>query len=1128
MISENLIETTINNTLKDDKFDCPFSTCSKAVKGLESHILKQHIFNNSYLHQSSATLKLDLQNLSRFLMTSKPRKWFCCDCKSFKKIDLSTGPSTCNCQTTFDINIMPSLIYFGANSKLKEIYLASDPSQLLSGESVTFGGTSLSDDEIISKLTVLYKSNIQTIESIPKSCFHLFGLAVKMNLQRAINKNDAISFLFKEAFPKCVLNVVQVSVEEIKSNPRLKTKEGRKKLQEKQLSTQLKNWLDSNDHSKIRIIQNIIQSESAYLVTQMNNTTNVTANNIKACIKDVAIGKFSNAIRRLESNGVHTDSKEVLDQLKRKHPGPESPVKVPDPNWKFDGNEITIQKSEMKMFMTSFSKDTACGKDGFHAQYYQDLTNIKSENLLNEILDLLSKYHSNCLMGILPKVFAPLIGSAKLIPLIKPDYGVRPIAVGCIDRRLTSKIAVKLVMEKVQPYLKDGNQMGVGVKGGMEASILALKEFVKRYGDDSSYCCLKVDAMNAFNIVNRSKIFEAVTKQCPLIRGWVEYIYESEPILFTSSSSLKSRTGVQQGDPLGPLLFSICIHPLVLKAKEINPGLNIWYLDDGNFMGKVNHVAQVANYLDLNGPEYGFYLEKSKSSIWWPTPDTEHWTREFGNDYAFNLESGMEFLGCPIGDTTFIESWCEKKYEECCNTLDLIDSIKHSQSQLLLLRATAGYCKIVHLMRTIYSPIITQFLKKFDERVDTSLKNILGITNQSFREEDRLRCHLSCKIGGLGIQKSAWKSSACFIAGRLHTLPLQTLLLEYDDNEVLLKDIQKEYDLLFLHIEQKPLINTLLASTKPQSLLSDAVDLSLQKRLVTLINTTPRKLRSFTAASTDSSGTWLRALPKKDLKFYFSDEEFSSILRKHLDIPIYPFSKSCKYCNSSMDIYGDHSLNCKKRTEQTSVYQRHNQICAVLERIGKEAGLPVIREAQCISGEGIRPGDVFFPEIGRGTAVDCTVADLFQELHKPASVVNHSTILEKRSKEKLTKYLDKCEAEGIDFVEFVVHTNGGLHSKALELLKLLAIPWSKNRGIPVSSAVFQIKQRIEVALKLSQSKSLVDRMSVLNEDLSYWDFESDVEIPVEFCEEEVWINTNSNQSLIRDHLLGTGPSSSCS
>ena len=43
-----------------------------------------------------------------------------------------------------------------------------------------------------------------------------------------------------------------------------------------------------------------------------------------------------------------------------------------------------------------------------------------------------------------------------------------------------------------------------------------------------------------------------------------------------------SESGVQQGDTLGPLLFSLAIHDI---ASSMKSNLNVWYLDDATIAG---------------------------------------------------------------------------------------------------------------------------------------------------------------------------------------------------------------------------------------------------------------------------------------------------------------------------------------------------------------------------------------------------------------------------------------------------------------------------------------------------------------------------------------------------------------
>lgn len=69
---------------------------------------------------------------------------------------------------------------------------------------------------------------------------------------------------------------------------------------------------------------------------------------------------------------------------------------------------------------------------------------------------------------------------------------------------------------------------------------------------------VKLDFENAFNTISRSKVLGAVQSHFPSLSR----CYVKPSNLQFGTAILKSSAGVQQGDPLGPLLFAAALRPL--------------------------------------------------------------------------------------------------------------------------------------------------------------------------------------------------------------------------------------------------------------------------------------------------------------------------------------------------------------------------------------------------------------------------------------------------------------------------------------------------------------------------------------------------------------------------------------
>ena len=106
-------------------------------------------------------------------------------------------------------------------------------------------------------------------------------------------------------------------------------------------------------------------------------------------------------------------------------------------------------------------------------------------------------------------------------------------------------------------------QIGFGVKGGIEAAVHAARLFLDRMPTVEAF--VKLDFRNAFNSIHRDKMLASVLSLCPSFYPFVYSSYSSPSSLFWGNEVILSAEGVQQGDPLGPLLFCISLHRFIQR-----------------------------------------------------------------------------------------------------------------------------------------------------------------------------------------------------------------------------------------------------------------------------------------------------------------------------------------------------------------------------------------------------------------------------------------------------------------------------------------------------------------------------------------------------------------------------------
>ena len=281
-----------------------------------------------------------------------------------------------------------------------------------------------------------------------------------------------------------------------------------------------------------------------------------------------------------------------------------------------------INKEAVLASLQSFPRDTAPGASLLTPQHIKDAVTCKSPILATRALNVLTSTVNLLASGEATRDIAPFMAGGGLTPLRKPDDGVRPIAVGESLRRLVGKCLVR--HEDASSHIEGTflpNQVGVGISGGAEAVAHSVSSLVEEYGQDPDLALLKIDFENAFNSVSRAALLDAVQTEFPTLARWAWWCYKEHSKLWIDGKFIKSQSGTQQGDPLGPLLFCLLLRKVSAQIRHRWPDLklHVWYLDDGTLVGNRESLKQILDFLGSSPvEELGLKLNRRKCELLWP------------------------------------------------------------------------------------------------------------------------------------------------------------------------------------------------------------------------------------------------------------------------------------------------------------------------------------------------------------------------------------------------------------------------------------------------------------------------------------------------------------------------------
>ncbi|KAL0207423.1 hypothetical protein P9112_012051 [Eukaryota sp. TZLM1-RC] len=179
---------------------------------------------------------------------------------------------------------------------------------------------------------------------------------------------------------------------------------------------------------------------------------------------------------------------------------------------------------------------------------------------------------------------------SRLTALVKNSkMDVRPIAVSERIHNNFSACCLIRFNETAKTILLPF-QCGINTTDGVSSAIFATDVLFRQ---NESNVCMSLDFSNAFNSLSRCCIHGALLQYMPELIPYFQSTNSTNSNLHFGNSILGSSSGVKQGDPLGPLLFCLVIHPILLQIQEMVPSLKmIAYMDDVVLIGDLNIVKK--------------------------------------------------------------------------------------------------------------------------------------------------------------------------------------------------------------------------------------------------------------------------------------------------------------------------------------------------------------------------------------------------------------------------------------------------------------------------------------------------------------------------------------------------------
>ena len=809
------------------------------------------------------------------------------------------------------------------------------------------------------------------------------------------------------------------------------------------LNTRLNLWNEGN--------LDMLYNEACAIQTRLTNTTkkvkkhkneeNELLKHFVGAITNGNVGKASRILFEGQSTSLPVNDY-LIEELQKKHP----PSKPAVPSTLIPHEPITCPQSIYTCITGNVIHTAALKSNGGAGPSGLDSHGAK-RILCSDSFGGASQNLCESLAIFTRKLCTEAISSERLLPFLSctmmgldKNPGVRPIGIGEIFRRIVTSALLSQFKEETM-FSAGPLQTCGGMQGGIEAAIHSMNRL---YESDETEGILLIDADNAFNRLNRKAALHNMKFICPSISGFLNNAYKSPVPFFIGDRVIMSSEGTTQGDTAAMVMYALGIKPIIYAASRAK---KIFYADDGAGAGTLRDVFDWWNYLNFEGPNYGYFPKPAKT-ILIVKPEKLHEAQQiFGHAGIQITTGGSKYLGSVIGQQSFKEDHIKTEVAAYIKIIERLSNLAQADPHAALSCYTNSIQhkwtfiqRVTDVNPLLWAPLEHAIASKF----------IPALFGSTIPLPQNLRCLLTlpARNGGLNIKDPAHCAQQQHQASSAISAPLVEKILN------------QEHTLDYECLNQQSRLRTMQQRTNRAE--ADELKANLMMSL-------PNHQRTIEHNSRKGASTWLTAIPLTSEDFHMNKSDFRDLLKIRY---LQPLDDLPRYCVCGHDFTTSHALSCAKGG---FILRRHNGTRDLLAKLLDEVCFDVSIEPHL---QRITPMETTSTNREDGARLDVAARNFWREGQKAffdirvfnASAPSNSAdsisrTFEKHETEKINHYRDRVlNVEHGSFTPLVYSTQGDCSNLTEKFHSQLAKLLSEKRKINYSIVTHWLRTKLNFCI----------------------------------------------------------------